>query len=69
MREIDAQLAAHYLVVVEIADGGCGGLRVAVFGEAEAFGTTGFTIVDETEGENPAGAAEDLGDLLFSKTW
>ena len=68
MGEIDAQLTAHYLVVVKIADGGCGGFRVAVLGEAETFRATGFTIVNEAEGENTAGAAEDLGDLLFGKT-
>lgn len=56
-------------MVVEVADGGGGGFLVSVFGEAEAFGTTGFAVVDETEGKDAAGGGEDLGYLLFCQAW
>lgn len=66
MREIDTELPAHDLVVVEVADGGGGGLLVRVFGETEALWTSSFAIVDEAEGEDAAGGGEDFGYLLFS---
>jgi hypothetical protein len=65
MREIDSEFATHDLVVVEVSDGTGGGLGVRVLGESEAFGTPGFAVVDEAEGDDASRAAEDLADLLF----
>lgn len=56
-------------MVVKVADGGGSGFLVGVFGEAEAFGTTGFAVVDEAEGKDAAGRGEDLGYLLFGQAW
>ena len=69
VREVNAEFAAHDFVVIEIADGGGGGFGVRVFGEAEAFGTAGFTVVHEAEGDDAAGGGEDFGDLLFGEAW
>lgn len=67
MREIDAKLPPHDLVVVEVADGGGSSFLVSIFGKAEAFRTACFAVVDEAEGKNAAGGGEDLGYLLFGQ--
>lgn len=67
MRKVDAELAPHDFVVVEVSDGGGGGLGVGVFGETEAFGTPGLAVVHEPEGEDAAGAGEDFCDLFFGE--
>lgn len=38
---------------------------IGVICEAEAFGASGLGIIDEAKALNLAGAAEDVGDLLF----
>jgi hypothetical protein len=42
-----------------------GPTSIGVVCETEAFGTSGLGIVDEAKSLDFAGAAEDVGDLLF----
>ena len=64
MGKVNAELAAHDLVFVEVADGGGGGVGVGEFGKAKAFGAAGVLVVDEAEGEDGTDGAAD-GDYLF----
>ena len=67
--KVDAELAAHDLVFVEVADGGGGGIGVGEFGEAEAFRSAGVLVVDEAEGDDGADGAADGDYLFFREAW
>jgi hypothetical protein len=54
-----------HFVVVEVTDGGGGGLGVLILSEAEAFWSASFAVIDEAKRDYAADRGEYFGYALF----
>lgn len=65
--EIDPELPAAHVVVVEVAHRRAGGLVVGVCEEAVALGLAGLAVKDQAERQHLADAREDVDNLRLGK--